>query len=293
MKRLLFCAGLLLLAACGPCHRTLEQDLEQLAATLPEARIGIAVRTPDGETVARQDTLLPLLSVFKFPLALAVLDKAAAEGTPLTTPVEVGPEWLDPDTYSPLRDSLPATGGGVTLGGLLRYSTSLSDNIACDRLLAYVGGPDAVERYVRERAGITGFRIAATERTMHLDPANQRINVARPSAVCALFARFLEGGLLTQEHETLLRQLLEGATTGANKLRAGLPEEVVLGHKTGSSDRTPEGLRIADNDAGVIYLPDGRLCYLAIFIKDSQEDDHTNAELIARITRIIYDFVIP
>lgn len=290
MKRLLFCAGLLLLAACGPCHRTLERDLEQLATTLPEARIGIAVRTPDGETVARQDTLLPLLSVFKFPLALAVLDKAAAEGTPLTTPVEVGPEWLDPDTYSPLRDSLSATGGRVTLGELLRYSTSLSDNIACDRLLAYVGGPDAVERYVRERAGITGFRIAATERTMHLDPANQRINVARPSAVCALFARFLEGDLLAPEHNALLRQLLEGATTGANKLRAGLPEGVVLGHKTGSSDRTPEGLRIADNDAGYIVLPDGRRYCVTVLVTDSPADDASNAAVIAAISKRIYAY---
>ena len=39
----------LLLTACGPRSRSLEQDLEQLAATLPEARIGIAVRTPDGK----------------------------------------------------------------------------------------------------------------------------------------------------------------------------------------------------------------------------------------------------
>ena len=68
MMRLLFYVGILLLTACGPRSRSLEQDLEQLAATLPEARIGIAVRTPDGKTIARQDTLLPLLSVFKFPM---------------------------------------------------------------------------------------------------------------------------------------------------------------------------------------------------------------------------------
>lgn len=288
MRLLLFCAGLLL-TACGSRTRTLEQDLEQLAASLPEARIGIAIRTPDGETISRQDVPLPLLSVFKFPVALAVLDKADAEGTPLTTPVEVGPEWLDPDTYSPLRDSLPATGGRVTLGELLRYSTSLSDNIACDRLLEYVGDPNAVERYVCEKAGIEGFRIAATERTMHLDPANQRINVARPSAVCALFARLLEGGLLTPEHETLLQRLLEGAITGTDKLRAGLPEGAVLGHKTGSSDRTPEGLRIADNDAGYVVLPDGRHYCVTVLVTDSPADDAKNAAVIAAISKRIYE----
>ena len=290
MKRLLFGAGILLLTACEPRHQTLEQHLEDLAATLPAARIGIAVRTPDGEIISRQDTLLPLLSVFKFPLALAVLEKAAAEDTPLSTPVTVGPEWLDADTYSPLRDSLPASGGSVTLDDLLRYSTSLSDNIACDRLLAYVGGPEAVERYVREKAGIEGFRIAASERTMHLAPDNQRINVGRPSAVCALFARFLQGELLTPEHQRRLRQLLERATTGANKLRAGLPEGVVLGHKTGSSDRTPAGIRIADNDAGYVVLPDGRSYCVTVLVIDSPADDAANAAAIAAISKTIYDY---
>lgn len=125
---------------------------------------------------------------------------------------------------------------------------------------------------------------------MHLDPTNQRINVARPSAVCALFARFLEGGLLTPEHDTLLRQLLEGATTGANKLRAGLPAGVVLGHKTGSSDRTPEGLRIADNDAGYVILPDGRRYCITVLVTDSPADDAANAAVIAALSKRIYEY---
>ena len=60
MMRLLFYVGILLLTACGPRSRSLEQDLEQLAASLPEARIGIAIRTPDGETISRQDVPLPV-----------------------------------------------------------------------------------------------------------------------------------------------------------------------------------------------------------------------------------------
>ena len=173
--------------------------------------------------------------------------------------------------------------------GLLRYSTSLSDNIACDRLMAFAGGPAAVEAYVRG-LGIDGIRIAATERMMHRDSAAVRANAARPSALCELFGRFLRGGLLPAEHEALLRRLLEGAATGADKLRAGIPPQVTLGHKTGSSDRTPEGIRTAENDAGYVLLPDGRRYCIAVLVVDSREDDAANKAAIARISGAAYEF---
>ena len=289
MIRITTLLAAVLLAACSTdTLRPLEQQIDALTAPL-DARVGVAVRTPDGDWITRQDTLLPMLSVFKFPLALAVLDRAAETGTPLSQPLDVGPEWLDAGTYSPMRDSLPAAGGSVTLSALLHYSTSLSDNIACDRLLAFVGGPAAVEAYVRE-LGIGGIRIVATERMMHRDPDAVRANAARPSAICKLYARFLEGELLNEEYNALLHGLLEKATTGANKLRAGVPATVILGHKTGSSDRTAEGIRTAENDSGYVLLPDGRHYCITVLVTDSREDDATNTAVIAGISKTVYEY---
>lgn len=211
MKRPHYLLLPLLLSACATPRQTFERRLDE-AISRHRARVGVAVRTPGGETIVREDSLLPMLSVFKFPVALAVLDKAAKEGIPLGQPLAVGPEWLDPDTWSPLRDSLPGTGGIVALADLLRYSVSRSDNIACDRLLEFTGGPSAVQAYVRS-LGIDGIRIRASERTMHLAIENQRLNAARPSALCELFERFVEGALLPPDHQALLRHLLETAAT--------------------------------------------------------------------------------
>lgn len=127
-------------------------------------------------------------------------------------------------------DSLPAGGGTLTLGQLLRYMVSESDNIACDILLREAGGPEAVEAYVRS-LGIGGIRIAASEEEMHRGIGNQRVNKARPSSVCTLFDLFLQGRLLKGEYNALLQRLLRGTTTGANKLKAGLPASTVIGHK--------------------------------------------------------------
>ena len=57
--------------------------------------------------------------------------------------------------------------------------------------------------------------------------------------------------------------------TGANKLKGMLPAKTVVGHKTGSSDRNADGMKTADNDAGLVILPDGRKYYIAAFVMDS------------------------
>ena len=76
--------------------------------------------------------------------------------------------------------------------------------------------------------------------------------------------------------------------TGANKLKGMLPAKTV-GHKTGSSDRNADSMKTADNDAGLVILPDGRKYYIATFIMDSYETDEDNADIIARISRMVYD----
>lgn len=282
---LLFC--LLLPAGCTTDIGRLECRIDRIAERC-DARIGVAVTTPAGLLLSRNDTLLPMLSVFKFPVALAALDRMERDTLPLTHPVTVGFERLDRNTYSPMRDSLPAGGGTVALGALLRYAVSASDNIACDLLIDFAGGPAVVDDYVRS-LGIDGMRILTDERRMHLTVGNQRLNAARPSAVCALFDRFLRGGVLSAAHEAFLRSLLVSTETGADKLKAGLPARTVIGHKTGSSDRTADGIRIADNDAGYVLLPDGRSYCIAVFVTDSEEDDAANAAVIAAISAAVYD----
>jgi beta-lactamase class A len=230
MKKLLLLCLSVLTASCDTATRQFESRLDEILSG-HKAFVGVAVRTPGGETIARNDTLLPMMSVFKFPVALAVLDRMQREGIPLTQPISITPDLLLPGTYSPMRDSLPAGGGTLTLGQLLRYMVSESDNIACDILLREAGGPEAVEAYVRS-LGIGGIRIAASEEEMHRGIGNQRVNKARPSSVCTLFDLFLQGRLLKGEYNALLQRLLRGTTTGANKLKAGLPASTVIGHKT-------------------------------------------------------------
>ena len=82
------------------------------------------------------------------------------------------------------------------------------------------------------------------------------------------------------------------ANTGKDKLKAGLPKDVLLAHKTGSSDRNEFGIKLSDNDMGFVVLPNGQYYTIAVFIMNSQESDKVNARLIADISRTVYTYFI-
>lgn len=80
-------------------------------------------------------------------------------------------------------------------------------------------------------------------------------------------------------------------STGADKIKQGLPPGVMFGHKTGSSSRTADGIKIADNDAGFVTLTNGRTYYIAVMITESKLDDRANAALAAQISQTVYNYL--
>lgn len=265
-------------------ERAIAQTLQDKAATM-----GVACSVDDQMFTYNDTVRYPLMSVFKLHVAVAALQRMEAEGTQLDEILTIDSAQMHRDTYSPLLDRYPSGQFSISYADLLHYALALSDNNACDILIDYAGGIAAVKGCI-DRAGITGYDLTETEASMHADRSNGYRNWAHPSSVVRLLQKILDNSLLSDEHTRFMHTTLIATSTGGDKIRAGLPADLTLGHKTGSSDRMA-GIKMGDNDAGFFYLPDGRLCFLAVFVKDSREDDRTNAALIARITRIIYDSV--
>lgn len=256
------------------------------------ATVGVTVLSNRDEIVAANDSILfPLMSVFKFHIALAVLDRMDRNRTRLDSVVRIKASDMHPDTYSPLRERHPGRDFSITIAELLRYSVAHSDNNACDILLEYAGGPEVVEKYVRG-LGIENTFISASEKTMHDRIENQYLNRSTPTATARLIETFFENRLFASKYKKFLIRIMTETSTGQDKLKGLLPPDCTVGHKTGSSDRTSTGVKIADNDAGFVLTPDGKRYYIAVFVSDSQEDDPTNASIIARISAIVYDFMI-
>lgn len=255
-----------------------------------KATVGIAVWTDKGDMLRYNDHVhFPLLSVFKFHVALAVLDKMDKQSISLDSIVSIKASQMPPNTYSPLRKKFPDQDFTITLRELMQYSISQSDNNACDILIEYAGGIKHINDYIH-RLSIDSFNLSETEDGMHSSFEAVYRNWSTPSAMVRLLRTADEKELFSnKELKDFLWQTMIDTETGANKLKGMLPAKTVVGHKTGSSDRNADGMKTADNDAGLVILPDGRKYYIAAFVMDSYETDEDNANIIARISRMVYD----
>ncbi|MBS6269673.1 MAG: serine hydrolase [Tannerella sp.] len=146
-----------------------ERELKMRIASVLEgkkATVGIAVFSEDNQLLEINKGDYPMMSVCKFPLALAVLDYLHKNNLSLDTEIFVRKSDLLPDTYSPLRDRHPQGNIKMSIRELLSYTVSLSDNNACDILFGYIGGTKVVDDYIK-RLGISGMSVVATEAVMH------------------------------------------------------------------------------------------------------------------------------
>lgn len=283
---------ILAILLCGTNLSFAENQLEQKIKSVlndKKATVGVSILL-EGKEIASVNGQrhYPLLSVYKFPLALAVLDHLDKKQLPLSTKIAISQADLQPNTYSPLRDKYPQGGIDLTISELLHYTVALSDNNTCDILFRYIGGPKKVDKYIK-KLKIKDISIANTEQEMNENPDYIYQNRATPLAITRLLELFLQKGLFDKEYQDFLEQTMINTTTGLKKIRALLPASVIVGDKTGNSPRTSSGMKIAENDLAFVRLPDGRQYTIAVLVSDSYEDDETNSGIIAQISKIVYD----
>ena len=226
-------------------------------------------------------------SVFKAPLAAAVLDKLEREGISPDQAIRFLPsDRFTTRTYSPLQDKYPQADVDVPLRELMRLAVMLSDNAAADILLRYLGGPQVLTRYM-EGLGIVGFHQEDSEHGLQSDVTAQYRNWFEPAAAVQFLERLSSKSPLSPEHSRQLMQWMTESTTGPNRLRAGLPPGTEMAHKTGTSG-VDAGLAHAINDIGLITLPDGRKLAVAVFVTDSTADEAARENVISEIARAAY-----
>ena len=270
----------------------LETQLKE-AIKGKKAEIGIAVIIDGKDTVTvNNDIHYPLMSVFKFHQALALADYMGKQKQSLETRLPIKKSDLKPDTYSPLRDKYPQGGTEMSIADLLRYTLQQSDNNACDILFNYQGGPDAVNKYIHS-LGIRECAIVGTETAMHEDLNLCYENWTTPLAAAELVEIFRKKPLFPKVYKDFIFQTMVECQTGQDRLVAPLlDKKVTVGHKTGTGDLNAKGQQIGCNDIGFVLLPGGRTYSIAVFVKDSEENNQANSKIIADISRIVYEYVM-
>ncbi|MFV0329974.1 MAG: class A beta-lactamase, subclass A2 [Dysgonomonas sp.] len=255
------------------------------------ATVGVALIV-DGEDILKVNNEFhyPTQSVYKFHLALAVLDYLDKNNLSLDHQLYIKKSELLPNTHSPMRDDYPDGNISLSVADILKYTVSKSDNNGCDILFRFVGGPAEVDKYIRS-LGMTDFAIAATEEEMHGPWEVQYTNWSTPYTATLVLEKFRTGKILPVAFHDFLWKIMVETTTGGNKIKALLPENTLVAHKTGSSFRNATGLNAAENDIAIIQLPDSRYYPLVVFVADSMESSGDNCKIIADISKAVYDYL--
>lgn len=289
---LLILASIVLPVAAQVKLGELEKQLQEVIAG-KKAQVGIAVIINGKDTITlNNDVRYPMMSVFKFHQALAVMYDLEQRKLPLTTPVHVKKSDLRPDTYSPLRDKYPGGDIDIPIKDLLAYTLQWSDNNACDILFEYTGGVEKTDGYVRS-LGIGNFSIVATEEDMHRDLQLCYENWTSPLDAARLLEILITRPIYADTaYQVFIKRTMIECETGKDRLpKPLLGTGAVIGHKTGTGDRNARGQLIGTNDVGFVFLPDGQRYTIAVFVKDSEEDGQTTAQIIADVSGVVYRYV--
>jgi beta-lactamase class A len=266
----------------------LRRRIEEIAAD-SQGKVGAAaIVLETGEAVGlNENEHFPMQSVYKFPIAMAVLKQVEQGNLKLEQKIRIEKSDLVPQQLrSPIRDKFPQ-GTEMRLDEVLKYSVSDSDGTACDVLLKAVGGAAVVTKYLRE-IGIRDIVVATTEKEMSQDESVQYQNWASPAAANDLLRLLHEGRPLSESNRALLLGWMTETPTGLKRLKGLLPAGTVVAHKTGTSG-TFDGLTRATNDVGLITLPGGKHLAVSVFVSDSKADERTREEVIAKIARVVWD----
>ena len=162
-------AGLLFLAQAGRAQPTLQAQMAQIA-TATRGPVGAAVVIVEGGKIVslNGERHFPMQSVYKLPIAMAVLHQVDLGKLKLDQPIRITKADLPlPIHDSPIRDDYP-NGGTLTVSKLLDYVMTVSDGTACDILLKLIGRPKAVTMYLRG-LGVRNIVVATSEQTMWAD----------------------------------------------------------------------------------------------------------------------------
>ncbi|MBT1610849.1 class A beta-lactamase [Curtobacterium poinsettiae] len=239
-----------------------------------DARLGItAVDTGSGRTlVHRAGERFAFASTVKVFIAAAVLD--ASSDADLATVVHY--DRGDLLEYAPVTSEHVDT--GMTVRELIDAALRSSDNTAANLLVERLGGPDAVERWLRG-IGDRTTRVDRVEPDLNQATPGDRRDTTTPERFAADLRAVLLGDVLDAADRRVLSDAMLGNTTGDATIRAGVDPSWRVADKTGTASY---GVR---NDIAVVTPPGRAPIVLVVMTSRADAAAEPSDALVAAATR--------
>lgn len=294
----------------------LDRDVVAIANDARPGVLGMGLMNLEsGENyLFNDDRAFPMQSVFKLPLGAAVLGEVDDGRLNLNERFVLYANQLSPQ-HSPIASAWPGR-DSYTAGELLEAAVVDSDNTAADVLLKRIGGPGGLTAWLAAR-NLTGIRVDRYERELQPEvngmasfrpewrdaavynavrakiPEARRLAAMRkhmtdgrdsstPRGMLEFLQRLERKELISPTSSDRLLALMVRTVSAPGRLRAGLPQDTLLAHRTGFSGYNL-GLRPACNDVGIFTLADKRVYAIVTFLSGTTVEDSASDALIARV----------
>jgi beta-lactamase class A len=251
-------------------------EFEALESTY-DARLGVyAVDTGTGQEIQhRADERFGHASTFKALLCGVVLQQNSIAD--LDRVVTYTSDDLV--SWSPITER--NVDAGMSIGDLCEAAVSYSDNTATNVLLDEIGGPGGLQEALREN-GDDVIRTDRYEVEMSEAAPGDTRDTSTPRSIGTSLRTFVLDDALPEDKRAILTDWLVDNTTGADLIRAGVPDDWVVGDKTGNGGY---GTR---NDIAVAWPPDGDdpVVIAVLSSRDQEGADHDD-QLIADAAAVV------
>jgi beta-lactamase class A len=168
----------------------------------------------------------------------------------------------------------------MPLGELCAAAIEYSDNTAGNLLLQTIGGPGELTRYLRSLGDET-TRLDRNEPSLNTAIKGDVRDTTTPASMLHDMERLLIRDALSTGAKQQLETWLLANTTGAKRLRAGLPNNWRIGDKTGTGENG------ATNDIAIVWPPDRAPILVTAFLVESTVSSADREAAIADVARLI------
>lgn len=193
-------------------------------------------------------------------------------------------------TYSPITEQYVKD--GMTVAAICAAAMQYSDNTASNLLMKILGGPRAVTAFARsigdspkERLRQRQFRLDRWETALNSSIPGDRRDTSTLNAMGQSLQRLALGNALEPHLQAQLQAWLRGNTTGAARIRAGVPADWQVGDKTGTGDYGTA------NDIAVLWPPRRSPVVVAIYTTQGEKDAKARNDIVASAARIVVDWL--
>jgi beta-lactamase class A len=275
----------LIFSSRAAAQTTLESQVRELIAQ-SGAEVAVAFRSLDGrnEVLIDPDKPFHAASTMKVPVMIELFRQAKSGTISLDDPLPIRNEFhsiVDGSTYQLSvgddsdKEVYQAIGKTLTLRQLCEAMITVSSNFAANLLIEKLGVENI--RATVTRLGAGGMQVLrGVEDQKAFDKGLNNSTTAR--GLLVLFDKIGHGAAVDAQTDAEMVAILKRQQF-KDALPAGLPTGIAMAHKTGNITRI-------HHDAGIVYA--GKPYVLVVLVRGI-EDQKKSAELMAKISKAVYD----